>query len=365
MTSRERIEKAWNFEEPDRVPFELYIMKEAQENPLSARLNELVARYADNWHSWGPSWGWFGMEVEDEEETIEERKGQYRRVRHTRHTSAGDFIQITCHPESTSDYHYEKHFVSTIDDLVRLTHAQRQAISGEAFDRRKYGDNFVVSYVPHPFGQLVRNTDQVAFYPWLITEQAAMHAFFAAYTDYIVAELERLSRFDVPRYFAQGGLEMAIDPWMSPAMLEEFVRPYDAQINETIHALGGKVRHHCHGRAMNYLEQFSCMGIDGIEPCEPPPQADVDLKKAKELVGERMLLCGNIPSPQFQTMEPAATRELVRQAIRDAAPGGGFILRPTGGDAGTWESKNLPRVIANCEAMVEAALEFGEYPVRI
>ena len=123
---------------------------------------------------------------------------------------------------------------------------------------------------------------------------------------------------------------MAIDPWMSPEM----------------------------------LETFSLMGIVSTESLEPPPQANVDLKRAKDLVGDRMLLGGNIPSPYFQTADLEETRLNVKQAICDAAEGGGFVLRPTGGDAGTWESRSLENVVANCEAMIQAALDYGAYPIR-
>ena len=365
MTSRERIEAVWDFKEPDRVPFELHIMPEARQNPLADRLNELVEAHADNWGGWGPSWGWFGMDTTNETEEIENRPGEFRRVRTIKHTPAGDFEQVTWHPASTIDYHYEKHFVSTLEDLARLTHAPRNQVTGEGYDAGRFEGRFVTTSVPHPFGAVARACDQVTFYSWLSTDPAPIHAFFEAYTDYIVTEFDRLMTFDVPRYCTHGGLEMAIDPWLSPSMLEAFIKPYDSRINARIHAHGGKCRHHCHGNVMNYLETFSDMGIDSVEPLEPPPQADVDLKRAKELVGDRMLLCGNITSPQFQTMDPSETREQVRRAIRDAAPGGGFVLRPTGGDAGTWESRNLKNVIANCEAMVAAALEFGEYPIKL
>ena len=127
---------------------------------------------------------------------------------------------------------------------------------------------------------------------------------------------------DVPRYFTQLGLEMAIDPWISPEMLETFVAPYDTRINAQLHKYGGKIRHHCHGNVIDYLETFSSMGIDGTEPLESPPQANMDLKRAKELVGDRMLLCGNIPSPEFQASDPDETILNLKQAIRDAGEGG-------------------------------------------
>ena len=74
-----------------------------------------------------------------------------------------------------------------------------------------------------------------------------------------------------------------------------------------------------------------------------------------------MLLCGNITSPQFQTMEPDEVEAQVRRACEDAKAGGGFILRTTGGDGGTWGSRDLGRVLRNCERMIEAGVKYGAY----
>ncbi len=43
----------------------------------------------------------------------------------------------------------------------------------------------------------------------------------------------------------------------------------------------------------------------------------------------------------------------------------GGVLRPTGGDAGTWESRNLKNVVANCEGMIQATLDYGSYPIQL
>jgi uroporphyrinogen-III decarboxylase len=118
---------------------------------------------------------------------------------------------------------------------------------------------------------------------------------------------------------------------------------------------------------MKYLERFLDSGINGIEPCEPPPQGDVVLKGAKQRVGDRMLLCGNIPSQNFRFTDLDHTEELVKQAIRDGAPGGGFILRTTGGSAGTWmvPELDLDRQLAHCQRLIEAGLKYGKYPINI
>ena len=117
---------------------------------------------------------------------------------------------------------------------------------------------------------------------------------------------------------------------------------------------------------MGFLDKFAEMGVDAVEPLEPPPYADVDLAEAKRRVGDRVLLGGNIPFQAFPFMTPDEVRTLVRDALRVAAPGGGLALRTTGGGAGT--STAMPediflRVLANAQAYIEAALEYGQYPI--
>ena len=84
---------------------------------------------------------------------------------------------------------------------------------------------------------------------------------------------------------------------------------------------------------MDFLERMSEMGIDAIEPLEAPPLGDVNLARAKEQVGDRMLLSGNIPSERFPMMTREEVRQSVKEAIRQGAPGGGFTLRTTSAQA--------------------------------
>ena len=112
-------------------------------------------------------------------------------------------------------------------------------------------------------------------------------------------------------------------------------------------------------------KQFQAMGVDAIEPLEPVPYGDVDLAEAKRRMHGKMMLSGNIPSQCFPSCSPDQVREWVRQAIRDAAPGGGFALRTTGGHAGVnpdLPPETLSHIIKNVEAYIETALEFGAYP---
>ena len=373
MTSRERLETTWNYQEPDRVPIEMGISRDAAQNPRAAELVALMEQYVDRFGGWSPPWGYFGLENTYEEEVVEDKPGEYARRRRTYHTPAGEFTAITYHPASSrdpNDYAWEKHYLSSPDDLRRLLAARSNPfdIDFEGYHRtvENFSDRGIILVgFPQPFGQLARNSLRKDFYAWLITERDLMHDLHDATTDRIFRQLELLFTKVEPRYFSQCGMEMAITPWISRQMFEEYIVPTDGRLYQLVHQHGGKTRIHCHGCAMEYLERFAEIGIDGIEPCEPPPQADVVLKEAKRRVGGRMLLCGNIPSPQFEFMEPDETDALVKQAIRDAAPGGGFVLRTTGGSAGTSGTSNLDRVLANCQRMLEAGIKYGAYPIQV
>ena len=102
--------------------------------------------------------------------------------------------------------------------------------------------------------------------------------------------------------------------------------------------------------------------LDATEPLEPTPFGDVQLAQAKRIAGDRMLLSGNIPSNTFSLVERAEVRQRVRRAIREAAAGGGFTLRTTGGNASTNSAKTkdqMLKILDNVKAYIEAGLEFG------
>lgn len=369
MTSKKRLERAWNFQESDRVPIEMNISAEAAKEPCSARIRELMAKYVDRFYGWTPNLGWLGMPVTRETKEIEVRPGEYKRVQCIIHTPVGDFDAIHRYPASTIDYSWEKHYISSTDDLKRLLDIPYYPLEADISSYHKMvkdvGDKglVVVNIGYIPFGILSRATKREDFYSWLILERTLVYDVLSVLYSHLAKKLECILPELNARYFFSGGQELAINPWMSPEMFEEYVTPYDSKIYKLIRKHGGKTRIHCHGNAMEYLERFVEIGIDGIEPCEPPPQGDVVLRDAKKRVGDRMLLCGNIPSQNFKFTHPDETEELVRQAIEDAAEGGGFILRTTGGSAGTWmvPGVDLELQLAHCERLIEAGVKYGQY----
>ena len=376
MNSRERFETAWSFQEPDRVPIELRIGAEAARDPAAERVVELIEKYADNVYGASPfDWGFLGWESRATERVIERRPGEYVRFERVQETPSGRFVAVTRQPdreEAATDFHWEKRFISSPEDLERLleTAPRLRPVDMESYRRveeQHGGKGPILVSLLHALGRLVRQADTEQVYMWFATNKPLIHRFLEVTTEFTCRAVEAIVEAGARPIFSVVAHEMFLPPWAGKRFFEEFVFPYDKRVNDVIHRHGGKLRIHSHGPVMEYLDRFAEMGVDALEPLEGPPFGDVDLAEAKRRVGDRMMLSGNAPSPHFPQWTPEQVRESVRQAVRSAAPGGGFSLRTTGGTAGTnsyQDREQLRRILENIEAYVLAGLEFGVYPIR-
>ena len=377
MDAKQRLLTAWSFEEPDRVPIEIQLAPAAREFPQAERIIDFIEHEAD--HIYGvraADWGFCGLETSYREEMIEDVPGDFWRVRRVHVTAAGEFHAITKHNYDTlspNDYYWERRYIHTLDDMIRLAKAPRPPcpLDREAFVARVRDigrRGLALAGILHPLGYLVRNANLQEVYGWFITEPKMMHRFLERANGQVIETIEAMGKAGIGPHFGVTAHEMLIPPWIGMPMFEEYVFPYDKAVNDTIHRIGGKLRIHCHGNCMAYLERFNNMGVDAVEPLEHPPFGDVDLREAKRLVGERMLLSGNVPSQNFMFMNRADVRQGVKGAISAAAAGGGFTLRPAAGTAGTnsvFDAEQMCKYLDNIEAYIEAGLEFGTYPIAV
>lgn len=372
MTHRERIETAWAFEEPDRVPIEAMRWAPLERHPRGERVLALIDEHVSNFRG-APlyDWGFFGQPATRTEEVLEDT-GEAERIRWTMHTPAGDFTAVIRRPRlaaDVEDYHWEKRYLSEPADLRRLLSVplELRAPDVEGFEqaRERIGETGVeYCALLHPLGVLVRQAQMEEVYAWLRSEPELIHRFLEVTNSYVVEAVELIAAAGVRTTFMSWAHEMLIDPWLGHEHFEEFVFPYDRRVYDAVHAGGSRFRAHCHGNCMQYLERFHEMGIDSVEPLEPPPYGDVDLAEAKRRVGDRMLLSGNVASQAFIFREPEEVEQEVREAVEAAAAGGGYTLRMTGGSGGAGavrSEEQFERCIINIEAYIRAGLKYGQY----
>jgi len=80
---------------------------------------------------------------------------------------------------------------------------------------------------------------------------------------------------------------------------------------------------------------------------------EMDMARAKEVLGDNACIAGNLPVSLLYTGTPQEVKEGCRQLIETCAPGGGYILTASAG-----MNQGNPD---NLRAMMEAAKEYGVY----
>jgi len=146
---------------------------------------------------------------------------------------------------------------------------------------------------------------------------------------------------------------------ISPKMYREVLKPihadYIAFIKERTQA---KVFFHTDGDVFDLVDDLVEIGVDILNPVQTSAGRMSDLATLKKRYGKNLSFCGAIDT--FRVL-PYGTTEQVRQEVKRVidilAPGGGYLLAAV--------HTILDEVPAeNVLAMVDAAVEYGQYPIR-
>ncbi len=186
-------------------------------------------------------------------------------------------------------------------------------------------------------------------------ERGFLRRVIAFYSDLQCMLVEAAADAGIPGFVLGDDLAYRSGPMLNPSLIEELFGDHYRRIAETAHSLGMKVLFHSCGNISSLLPFIADWGFDAVHPLEPT--AGMNLAAAKREVGGRICLVGNL---DISYLLVEGTREeveeAVRQAIREAGPGGGFILAP---------DHSHPRIsIPRLRWMVEAAHRWGVYPLQ-
>lgn len=184
-----------------------------------------------------------------------------------------------------------------------------------------------------------------------LTEQKLFHQLLGKHARYIHARTERVSGELPGRLWRIYGPEFATEPYLPPHMFDEYVVRYTAPMVRMIKKGGGFARIHVHGKIRNNLRSIVRMGVDAIDPIEPPHQGDVELSYVRGEYGKDLVLFGNLEIADIENVEPNDFERMVRQTILDGTrgQGRGFVLMPTACPIGR---KISARTMQNYETIV-------------
>lgn len=170
--------------------------------------------------------------------------------------------------------------------------------------------------------------------------------------------LERLLSGPKADIYRIVGPEYMTPPYLPPSAFERFVLPGLTEMVALIHACGALVDVHSHGNVARTAPLIARSGADAMDPCEPPPDGDIDMSDLKRLVGDQLCLIGNIEARLLEGGSAEAVREATLRAMEQGKPGGHFIMGTTGGPI---EAQLQPGVEARYRAYIDAALECADY----
>lgn len=114
------------------------------------------------------------------------------------------------------------------------------------------------------------------------------------------------------------------NPFLSPAMFDEFVTPYLTRLVSGYREMGFQVIKHTDGNIMPILDSLVSARPHALHSLDP--QGGVDLAEVKRRVGDRVCLIGNVNCALLQTGSDDEAREDVRRALSQGMPGGGYVF---------------------------------------
>lgn len=116
--------------------------------------------------------------------------------------------------------------------------------------------------------------------------------------------------------------------FLSRQHYEDFVLPYEQKVVAGIkEQFDIPVYTHTCGAIGDRLDLIAATGSNGIDTLDPPPLGTVELAEAKSQTAGKVFLKGNLdPVNSLLLATPQTVRDAVARCLRDAAPGGGYIL---------------------------------------
>jgi hypothetical protein len=193
--------------------------------------------------------------------------------------------------------------------------------------RERAPDVSVHGEVFSPFTQFMELLDYMHGLMALVDDPGKVKACLAALSEGTIELMRGHARADADAVimssaFAGAGL-------ISPEHYREFVLPYERAVIAGFHQSFPEVPVYTHtcGAIGDRLELLEQTGTNGIDTLDPPPLGNVDLADAKQRIGARLFIKGNMDPVNVVLMgTPEQVLEDATRRIGIGKPGGGYIL---------------------------------------
>lgn len=351
MTPRERVLCALARQEPDRVPFLEPVIEEPvalallglpqREVPITMEFGEPGADVASGILYDSPFYtplelaqtlgiDGFGMYLFVRHEGVQQEIGGRKMIAGGTIKSRADLARIRLHdPNDPAIYEPYRQFVERYRD------------SGYAlFTFLNIGSD------PMILGMGLEQFS-IALYedPGLVAE------LFDLYTDWYACAARHLCQLGFDFLWFGDDIAFKTAPYVSPKTFREVFIPRYRKVIEQVTL---PWIFHSDGNLMPIMDDLLSLGMAGLHPIEP---GALDLAEMKRRYGDRVCLVGHISVDVLSRGTPEEVDRLVAEAIRIAAPRGGYIV----GSSNSVPAYCRPE---NVRAMADAVNRYGWYPVE-
>ncbi|MHB9023214.1 MAG: uroporphyrinogen decarboxylase family protein [Armatimonadota bacterium] len=364
LTSRERLLRVLRGGELDRAPVRLWGVDPLApaQRPEWQPLHDMVKDYGlDTFFSFGGEFPPFPVEMR--EETWDTADPDWYETKTTYLTPAGPLSRVFHASRSGKPGYLKKYLIETVEDARRWLSIPAQGVP----DARRFADR--VAQVGD-LGLVMTGLDHAMYYVndamgselwglWMYDERELVHEMVAKASKEVFAIAKAYIEQGCGPLFGWVGPELCIPPLASPHDFDDFVTRYDKPLIDLIHNAGGLVWVHCHGDMHPVLERFADLGVDCLNPIEPPPMGKLTLADAKRRVGARMTLEGGFEIGDLELEGPEAIAATVAGLLEMGKPDGRYILCPSS-DHSHWPGISQ-RILDNYRVFVETGLRLGRY----
>ncbi len=188
-------------------------------------------------------------------------------------------------------------------------------------------------------------------------DPALAHEIIGAVAEWDIAVGRQMVEIGVDVLLVADDMGANQGPLLSMKHFREFVLPYFGKVVQAYRKMGVPVIMHNDGRIWNFLDDLVATGINAYHPIER--SASMDLGIVKQKYGHQICPIGNVNNKEV--LREGTVREVEQQVIeclRQAAPGGGYILASD-------HSLNSGQKNENILAMFAAAKKYGRYPLNL
>lgn len=339
LLPRERVLEALALREPDRVPWVELEVEQIIIDKIVGKPHKPV----------GVPLGLYNRDVEEE-------KAFSRKV-------GKDNILYSFRPPVFCDFHqgndgiiyYGKGHIQCRDDLNKMIfpNPEDKSFYKPAQEFVKNKDEFAALATTRlGFAATYLSIGMIEFFTLLYGDPDFVLEVMDRYTNWLSQVMKIVTDLGFDVVSASDDMAMKAGPMISPQMIDSYFIP---KMLTVVDSIGIPWFAHSDGNMLPMMDIWLKLRQNGIHPIEPEA---MDIRTVKKQYGSRVCIIGNVDVDLLANGAPDQIEEIVRNLIRDVAPGGSYMLS---------SGNSIPSYakVENVFAMGRALGKYGSYPIEI